>query len=273
VLDYKIKELKKQIEPRENDIRQQQVDTENLVSDLFIFKEQIHEMESELERFNKSNTNLELELSELKQKLSASNIELQEERLRVKDCRTLNSRILAGLHEAVDSLQEPAKMRSIVKTMYEKYGRFAVGQPSKKKGQKIGQDLDAEVELVRQREYLEKNLKSIREKLKRDHELHRQENLKVLQDNNVLLQEINVLRRELKISRADTSKLETKLKLLKRREKKVDEPDTVEPALLEKEKTIELQQSEIARLSSETSKLRKELDRRPTSGSRLPPME
>ena len=53
----------------------------------------------------------------------------------------------------------------------------------------------------------------------------------------------------------------------------VDEPDTIEPALLEKEKTIELQQSEIARLSSETSKLRKELDRRPTSGSRLPPME
>jgi cilia- and flagella-associated protein 57 len=244
-----------------------------LASDFFIFQEQIHEMESELERFNKSNTNLELELSELKQKLSASNIELQEERLRVKDCRTLNSRILAGLHEAVDSLQEPAKMRSIVKTMYEKYGRFAVGQPTKKKGQKIGQDLDAEVELVRQREYLEKNLKSIREKLKRDHELHRQENLKVLQDNNVLLQEINVLRRELKISRADTSKLETKLKLLKRREKKVDEPDTVEPALLEKEKTIELQQSEIARLSAETSKLRKELDRRPTSGSRLPPME
>ena len=40
MLDYKIKELKKQIEPREHEIRANQ--------------EQIHEMESELERFHKA---------------------------------------------------------------------------------------------------------------------------------------------------------------------------------------------------------------------------
>jgi len=83
-----ISELKKQIEPRERDIRNQQ--------------EQIHEMESELERFHKSNTALELSLTELRQKLRASDIELEEERLRVRDSRSLNTRILADLHEAVN---------------------------------------------------------------------------------------------------------------------------------------------------------------------------
>ena len=61
VLDYKIKELKKQIEPREREIRANQ--------------EQIHEMESELERFHKSNTQLELALTESRQKLRVSHIE------------------------------------------------------------------------------------------------------------------------------------------------------------------------------------------------------
>ena len=55
MLDYKIKELKKQIEPRENDIK--------------AMKEQIQEMESELERFHKQNTQLELNITELRQKL------------------------------------------------------------------------------------------------------------------------------------------------------------------------------------------------------------
>merc|ERR1711915_413350 len=53
VLDYKIKELKKQIEPRENDSK--------------AMKEQIQEMESELERFHKTNISLQLEKTTLKQ--------------------------------------------------------------------------------------------------------------------------------------------------------------------------------------------------------------
>ena len=68
-------------------------------------------MESELERFHKSNTALELSLTELRQKLRASDIELEEERLRVRDSRSLNTRILADLHESVSLIQEPAKLK------------------------------------------------------------------------------------------------------------------------------------------------------------------
>ena len=55
VLDYKIKELKKQIEPREVEIME--------------MKEQIKDMDQELERYHKNNSSLELTISDLKLKL------------------------------------------------------------------------------------------------------------------------------------------------------------------------------------------------------------
>ena len=47
-------------------------------------KEQIQEMESELERFHKQNTQLELNITELRQKLKATDKELHQERQRVR---------------------------------------------------------------------------------------------------------------------------------------------------------------------------------------------
>ena len=47
-------------------------------------KEQIQEMESELERFHKQNTQLELNITELRQKLKATDKELHQERQKVR---------------------------------------------------------------------------------------------------------------------------------------------------------------------------------------------
>ena len=43
-------------------------------------------MESELERFNKQNTQLELNITELRQKLKATDKEMHQERQRVRLC-------------------------------------------------------------------------------------------------------------------------------------------------------------------------------------------
>ena len=104
-------------------------------------------------------------------------------------------------------------------------------------------------------------------------EIHRHENLRVLQDNTQLLQEINVLRRELKSARTHTHSLETELGLRKRREKKEEEIDEISPKLVEKEKTIELQMCEIRRLNKELKFAKNELEKRPQSGPKLPPIE
>ncbi|XP_075280835.1 cilia- and flagella-associated protein 57 isoform X3 [Opisthocomus hoazin] len=66
VLDYRIEEFKKQIESRENDIK--------------TMKEQIREMEGELERFHKESTQLKLNITQLQQKLKATDHEMHRER-------------------------------------------------------------------------------------------------------------------------------------------------------------------------------------------------
>ena len=72
VLDYKIKEQKKMVEPREMEIKD--------------LKEEKTKMESELERFNKQNVQLELNNKEKESRLEATQKELKEERSRVNTC-------------------------------------------------------------------------------------------------------------------------------------------------------------------------------------------
>ena len=71
VLDYKIKEQKILVEPREMEIKEQ--------------KKQKTKMESELERFNKQNNQLDLINKEKDAKLEAIQKELKQERLKVKN--------------------------------------------------------------------------------------------------------------------------------------------------------------------------------------------
>jgi cilia- and flagella-associated protein 57 len=65
VLDYKIKEQKKMVEPRELEIKD--------------LKEEKTKMESELERFNKQNTQLGLDVKEMHSRLTATQKELKNE--------------------------------------------------------------------------------------------------------------------------------------------------------------------------------------------------
>ena len=56
MLDYKIKELKRQIEPRENEIAD--------------MRKQVEEMDLELEQYHKSNSALDLMIGDLRLKVS-----------------------------------------------------------------------------------------------------------------------------------------------------------------------------------------------------------
>merc|ERR1712023_12718 len=71
VLDYKIKELKRQIEPRENEITD--------------MKEQIKEMDSELEQYHKSNAALDLMIGTLREKLDAQLRSIMKQRQKLSD--------------------------------------------------------------------------------------------------------------------------------------------------------------------------------------------
>ena len=183
VLDYKIRELKKQIEPKQEQIT--------------AMKEQINKMDQELERYHKNNSNLELTISDLRDKLKGVQSELRTQRNRAKDAEQYIGRFKTDVYEVTQAIQDPHKLKDGVRGMYHKYC------------QKVGEDIiaveeEANVasEYARQRDYLEKTVNSLKRKLAKDTERHRVESMRIMQENVALIKEINELRREMKAMKA-----------------------------------------------------------------------
>ena len=97
VLDYKIKELKKQIEPREMDIQG--------------MTQQIADMDGELQNYNKKTQDLDLNIVELKLKLKAAEKEVEKERKMVTSASLYVKRFKIDLSETMQALQEPKKLK------------------------------------------------------------------------------------------------------------------------------------------------------------------
>jgi len=176
VLDYKIKELKKQIEPREVEIMD--------------MKEQIKDMDQELERYHKNNSSLELTISDLRLKLEGMQREILLQRTKLGDADAKLRGLKTELHETVQHIQDPKALKDSVKRMYQKHVTETVASRA------IEPDIAAEY--TRQREYLEKSVESLKRKLNKNMELHRSDNMRMMQENVTLVKEINDLRREIK---------------------------------------------------------------------------
>ncbi|XP_055986867.1 cilia- and flagella-associated protein 57 [Sorex fumeus] len=262
VLDYKIKELKKQIEPRENEIK--------------VMKDQIQEMENELERFHKQNTQLGLNITELWQKLKASNKELREEQQKQRDTEALVRRFKTDLHNCVAYIQEPRLLKEKVRELFEMYVQRA------DMVEIAGLNADLHQEYARQREHLERNLATLRKKVAKENDLHRSDYVRIMQENVSLIKEINELRRELKLTRSQVYDLEAALKLTKKlRPPEVPEagPSEEVPSmpptkrLNEQEETgriIEMQRLEIRRLRDQIQEQEQVPGFQAISGIRLP---
>uniref|UniRef100_A0A8C2YJP5 Cilia and flagella associated protein 57 n=1 Tax=Chinchilla lanigera TaxID=34839 RepID=A0A8C2YJP5_CHILA len=262
VLDYKIKELKKQIEPRENEIK--------------VMKEQIQEMEAELERFHKQNTQLELNITELWQKLRATDQEMRKERQKERDLEALVKRFKTDLHNCVAYIQEPHLLKEKVRGLFENYVQRA------DMVEIAGLNTDLQLEYARQREYLERNLATLKKKVVKEGELHRTDYVRIMQENVSLIKEINELRRELKFTRSQVYDLEAALKL----SKKIQPPEVSETVsgrdqpsatttmrLNEQEETgriIEMQRLEIQRLRDQIQEQEQVPGFHTIAGIRLP---
>nr|XP_033772064.1 cilia- and flagella-associated protein 57 isoform X1 [Geotrypetes seraphini]XP_033772065.1 cilia- and flagella-associated protein 57 isoform X1 [Geotrypetes seraphini] len=263
VLDYKIKELKKQIEPRENEIREK--------------KEQIQEMESELERFHKQNSQLELNIMELRQKLKATEHEMCKERQKVRNLEAIIKRFKTDLHDCVGLIQEPKQLKNCIRELYGKYVKES------DVAEIVGVDADIQQEYARQREHLERSLATLKTKLRKDSEIHRADNVRVMQENVSLIKEINDLRKELKICRTHAHDLESILELNKKNRKLnisditasssegVSTPVVMQSNMKEEaERMIEMQRLEIKRLRDQIQIQERMPMLQPPSGGKLP---
>lgn len=193
VLDYKIKELKKQIEPRENDIH--------------AMTTQIQEMNIELENYHKSTSEIDLSIADLKLKLKAAEKEVIKERHAVSKGVRLVKKFKVDLQGIADHIQEPKHLKQTLRRLFQKY--CSNYQPQE------ATDQDSQQEYQRQREYLERSILALAKDSKRAQENHRQDNIRVMQENALLIGEINHVRAELGVMGKKEKALEASLKLQK----------------------------------------------------------
>lgn len=177
VLDYKIRELKNQIEPRDKEIKE--------------LKDKIQDMETELVNLHKTNVSLELQLYELREKLSSARHEIQAEVQRNRKSQLLLRKIRIDLLDTANLIQEPNALKIAVKNLYHKYSdedEFLRNRAA---------DLEAQCEFMRQREHLERTVKSLRKQVHHDDAGSNKDVDRIMEENVVLIVELNALRKEL----------------------------------------------------------------------------
>ncbi|KAJ8390855.1 hypothetical protein AAFF_G00099870 [Aldrovandia affinis] len=195
VLEYKIKELTMQLEPKEETIKE--------------MKEQIQKMEEELTMISQQNSHLEKIIAELKLKLSATDKESRQATQRVSDMTNVVQRFKGDLHSCVDFIQDPVKLKDSVLELHSGY--------ILKSDEDILQQDRGTSKKGRQRDDLgRKVVISLRRKLAKEVQAHAADKFKWMQDDSTLIKELNDLRRELKLSQDKARDYENQLSVYRR---------------------------------------------------------
>merc|ERR1719436_1958986 len=107
VLDYKIKELKAQIDPK--------------TADIASMKTQTQAMDDELNDYMRKNKQLALDISQLQMKQRALQEEIKSQKRRLRDDLALIKRFKLELSDCMESISEPKALKESVAQLYRKY--------------------------------------------------------------------------------------------------------------------------------------------------------
>jgi len=176
VLNHKIKLLEDEILPKENKISE--------------MKSQILAMEEELTAVVKDQAEFNVQMSEAKSKLTNAVQEVTGERRKVLQQNSQITKLqkeIQGLHP---HLQDPKKLKDAVTVMCNKYGA------SDAVDVETDADTTTQNEVVRQKDYLEKTVTSLKCQLSQVEQQNKSNNLKMFKENKDLLREIARLKKE-----------------------------------------------------------------------------
>src|SRR5690242_9157543 len=111
-------------------------------------------MDVELAQYHKSNSKLELEITDMKLKLKSAEKEVCKEREKWKLLSTTVWRFKVDLVETLQHIQDPKMLKTSLKKLYQKFSKESI-----KDGETI--EVDIQQEYSRQREHLEKTVSSL----------------------------------------------------------------------------------------------------------------
>lgn len=184
VLEYKRKELKTQIEPKDNEISASKVKLEH--------------MEAETGQYESSNEHLVLQIKSLRQKRAAQQKELDGIAGRIAEAKSFQGRMWAEIGDTFNEYQtshDKKRLKAMAMALYENYtdGRRVANQRQFTSARTA---MDEVKDYHRERDHLEGNLASLKKKIAKDEENHRMEKQRITTENVILIREINDLRKE-----------------------------------------------------------------------------
>ncbi|XP_011306026.1 cilia- and flagella-associated protein 57 [Fopius arisanus] len=147
VLNYKIVELKNQIEPKDDEIME--------------LKDKVLRMEKEMLTIHNENKNLQLQISDMSDKLSGVKKEVQIEAEKNRNNQQLMKRIQKDLVDTAGVIQEPHALKVAVMNLYNRYSSDEKLQRTREAS------LEVECELIRQRDHLERTIDSLKRQFSR----------------------------------------------------------------------------------------------------------
>jgi len=195
VLDYKIKELKREVEPRAAEIEEMKKETVRI--------------DKKLKDLNLVNNTLIIFVDQLDEKQSHMQEMTQKKLQEIQIQKTKRKNILDDIYKVVKKVSFPQlnynnfkQNDDLKKGIIEMYKRYV-----KKQRQKPDLDNDIKKEYENQVKYLEKSYNMLVKNLQKDTDIHKKDNQRIMRENVELIREINNLRDEVnKIKSGDQSK-------------------------------------------------------------------
>lgn len=185
VLDFKIKDLKRQIEPREAEIE--------------AIRSRIKGMDGDLERYHRGNAALEVHLGVLQREAEEAQAEALRGRAALRERGLKLRRVQHDLNEVVGFIQEPRRLREYVRDLYRRH----VGSAHVERAR-----LDADVrdEHARQTSYLKGATDRLKNELSAQAGRAARDMRAGVADNQQLIRELAELRRQVKELRAERAR-------------------------------------------------------------------
>lgn len=184
VLDYKIKELKREIGPREEEIAK--------------MKEQISNMNFEVQHFTNTNKHMQLIVSEQHLKQRGMNNEIQSLNVILTKDKDYIRQFESDVNELRGVTGNFKELKHKMLNLYKTY----VQQDDNK----VEVSTDKQEDLKIQREHLESAIIGLKKKFNDNKSTHEQENKRIMKENVVLIREINDLKREIKMQQQEENK-------------------------------------------------------------------
>ena len=173
VLDYKIKELKADIAPRDTETAR--------------LRKETNDMDSGLKNYNKINANLGMQVDERRDKQEQMQKLIKDNRTKIRKNDINIKSFKDDVYEAVQNIDYFLELQKHTSKMFETYVK-----DKKLKTVDINPEIQKEYE--NQRKYLENSKHSLEQKLKKDMEIHKKDSMKHMNENYDLIKQITKLR-------------------------------------------------------------------------------